>query len=176
MTLEKIKKALEFYANGDNYWGNPLSLEENYCRKTLKASLESREATEVLQDSGELAKEALKGFIKDVELEEKGIGLWIYIGNGQFDKASTYYDKDIGTSDFMEKHYICEADYSKYSGDSFVTHYVIKQEFSGKFPQHVLDLKIGEGDVLCFHNAWQVSEYLVSIMPLIRFYENGEMM
>lgn len=169
MTIEKIKQALEFYANSDNYWSAPLSLEKRYCQRTLHDVREAQKENEVLQERGALAKEALKGFVKDIELSEKGIGIWIYLGKGQFDKAPSCYPQDIGTSDFMEKHYLREADYGKYGGESLINHYQLLSDFSGKLPQHVLDLKLGEGDVLCFNNAWQVAEYLSLIMPLINF-------
>jgi len=72
MSLEKIKKALEFYANSDNYWSTPLALKNKYCQRTLRDVREAEKSNEVLQDRGKLAREALKEFSKDEETAQDG--------------------------------------------------------------------------------------------------------
>lgn len=52
--------ALAFYADDDNYWGRPLSLDEDYDRRTLKASSEAHKASKIMKDRGKLAKDLLK--------------------------------------------------------------------------------------------------------------------
>lgn len=61
--LEKIgclRAALEFYANRDNYWNTPLSLEGRYDRRTLLAVGQSKKGNKVLQDWGKIAREVLE--------------------------------------------------------------------------------------------------------------------
>ena len=57
--IEILRKALAFYANKDNYWPKPLSLEENYCTRTLKAKSEADKGNKVLVDWGDIARKAL---------------------------------------------------------------------------------------------------------------------
>jgi len=59
--IERLRKALEFYANTDNYWSTPMSLLENHDRRTLRAAREAEKGNKVLVDNGKIAKDALKG-------------------------------------------------------------------------------------------------------------------
>ena len=57
--IDNLKKALAFYADSDNYWSDPLTLDENYCRKTLKAMRAAERENQILQDEGKVARKAL---------------------------------------------------------------------------------------------------------------------
>jgi len=60
--LNKVLEALSFYANSKIYWPKAIPLELNCDLRTLKIAREHREASEILQDKGELAREALFEF------------------------------------------------------------------------------------------------------------------
>jgi len=60
--LNKVLEALSFYANSRIYWGNPIPLELNLDRRTLSIKHEAMNASEIMQDRGELAREALFEF------------------------------------------------------------------------------------------------------------------
>jgi hypothetical protein len=59
--LQRLRNALKFYANGDNYWSAPLSLDEYYDRRTLKAVRAAEKENKILMDRGEIARDALGG-------------------------------------------------------------------------------------------------------------------
>ena len=173
MKIERIRAILEFYSNGDNYWSAPLALENKYCRRTLQDVREAEKSNEILVDRGNLAKEALKLLDKKSNISEVGASLLIYTGNLKFEKAPPCFPVELGTSDFMYSHYYREASYPLTDNDEItpiVTHYQLKNEHSGTLPPHVLDLKVGEGNILCFNEAWEVAEYIVSLKPFIQMY------
>lgn len=58
--IERLREALAFYANVDNYWSAPLSLDINYDRRTLKDVRESEKHNRVLCDRGAVARNALE--------------------------------------------------------------------------------------------------------------------
>lgn len=57
--IQRLRDALAFYANADNYWSAPLSLDANYDRRTLKAVRDAEKSNKVLVDLGKRAKAAL---------------------------------------------------------------------------------------------------------------------
>ena len=57
--LQKLRNALRFYANYDNYWSGVLSLDEQYDRKTLKAVRAAEKENKILMDRGKIARDAL---------------------------------------------------------------------------------------------------------------------
>jgi len=56
---DEVIEALKFYSNTDNYWSEPLSMENNYCRRTLQDVVKANKKNKILQDFGEKAKKAL---------------------------------------------------------------------------------------------------------------------
>ena len=57
--LQRLRDALKFYANDGNYWSAPLSLCENYDRRTLKAVRAAEKENKILMDRGKIARDAL---------------------------------------------------------------------------------------------------------------------
>lgn len=172
--MKRLDEILEFYANKDNYWSAPLLLENKYCQRTLHDVRESEKCNLVLEDRGSLAREGLKLAKKYLETQEVGASILRYIGDGKFQKDLGKYPNDLGTSDFMEKHYHCLSTFPSYNIKDIgvlLTHYELRSEFSGKLPPHVIDLAIGNGDILCFQHAWEVAEYINSMLPLIEYHK-----
>lgn len=60
--LQEVLTALSWYANSNIYWGKPIPLEMNLDPRTLKVAHEHKEASEIMQDRGELARNALFEF------------------------------------------------------------------------------------------------------------------
>lgn len=65
--ISALRSALKFYANDDNYWSGPLSLQGNWDRRTLKAVKVSEKANKILVDRGEIARKVLTDFEKSYE-------------------------------------------------------------------------------------------------------------
>lgn len=57
--IDRLREALRFYANSDNYWSAPLCLDVPYDRKTLQAVRSAEKHNKVLVDRGEKARAAL---------------------------------------------------------------------------------------------------------------------
>ena len=60
--IKRLREALEFYANTDNYWNAPLPLllRGSYDKFTLQAVRAAEKENKVLIDNGNRAREALK--------------------------------------------------------------------------------------------------------------------
>lgn len=67
--FDKVLEALSFYANSNIYWGNPIDLELKLDVKTLKIANASHQASEIMLDRGELAREALYEFEGEFDVE-----------------------------------------------------------------------------------------------------------
>ncbi len=67
--VDEIKNVLTFYADDDNYWSEPLSLEKNYCNRTLKDVRESEKGNLILQDRGKKALELLDKLLIEEEVK-----------------------------------------------------------------------------------------------------------
>lgn len=60
--LDKVLEALSFYANAAIYWGKPIPLDSNLDQRTLHIKHEATQASEIMQDGGEIARQALFEF------------------------------------------------------------------------------------------------------------------
>jgi hypothetical protein len=95
--------------------------------------------------------------------------------DGGFELAKDLHS-DFGNTDFMEMYY------SAYSsipdcGDNVAGECVeggmivweLKNRTAGEFPGYVVDLQYGDGDTLCFRSAWELWQWLSSVMPMIMY-------
>lgn len=76
--IDDLVEALNFYSEPDNYWSDPLSLDENYDQKTLRACRDAEKKNKVLVDRGVTARDALRSFHKkltgeDLVFESRGM-------------------------------------------------------------------------------------------------------
>lgn len=75
LALEEAVKclldALTFYGNPNNYWSEPVSLEEDYCLRTLSAKLDSEKKNLILNDWGRRSRESMENFQRILNTIEK---------------------------------------------------------------------------------------------------------
>ena len=67
--LDEALLALSFYANRAIYWGDPIDLYLNLDERTLKIKHDSIQASQIMQDEGEMARDALLEFERVFEVE-----------------------------------------------------------------------------------------------------------
>ena len=60
----RMREALQFYADDNNYWGRPISLDLVIDRPTLRIVNEHHKETKVLKDRGNKARAALGSNVK----------------------------------------------------------------------------------------------------------------
>lgn len=60
--LNRVLEALSFYANRAVYWGKPIDLEMELDQRTLKIAREHIDESQIMHDSGDLARDALFEF------------------------------------------------------------------------------------------------------------------
>ena len=65
--LQRLRNALKFYANSDNYWSAPLPLDTPYDRQALKAVRAAEKDNKILSDRGKIAQDALATQQEDKE-------------------------------------------------------------------------------------------------------------
>lgn len=71
--LDNVLLALSFYANRGVYWGDPIPLDLELDARTLKIKNDSMQASQIMQDMGEMARDALFEFegVFEVEYERR---------------------------------------------------------------------------------------------------------
>ncbi|HUD02349.1 MAG TPA: hypothetical protein VMR37_08460 [Rhabdochlamydiaceae bacterium] len=66
--IQYLIDALNFYANEDNYWNDPLDMKVNWDIKTLQACHASKKGNKILEDGGETAWQAICKFDEHIKL------------------------------------------------------------------------------------------------------------